>query len=149
MVARAHTRDSTARSRGWRSKVRGVNRSREEEAGCTGLVDALGRTSSETGELTRDEVLDNITLYWLTNTGVSASRLYCEYKGGFSTSRASPSPWQSASSRASSTGSAELDGGGVPHLIHFNELDRGGHFAAWEQPQLFAEELRAGLRSLR
>jgi hypothetical protein len=47
------------------------------------VVDALDRTSSATGELTRDEVLDNITLYWLTNTGASASRLYWEYKGGF------------------------------------------------------------------
>ena len=64
------------------------------------VVSALDRTTSDMGELTRDEVLDNITLYWLTNTGVSASRLYWEYKGGFgstrvasSTPRACPSRW--------------------------------------------------------
>ena len=66
---------------------------------------ALDRTTSATGELTREEILDNITLYWLTNTGVSASRLYWEYKGG--------------------------------------------HFAAWEQPHLFSEEVRAAFRTLR
>ena len=58
------------------------------------VVAALDRTTSDTGEPTRDEVLDNITLYWLTNTGASASRLYWEYKGGFSTSRVCPSPWR-------------------------------------------------------
>src|SRR5262249_32494177 len=50
---------------------------------AAGVASALNRTTSATGELTRDEILDNITLYWLTNTGVSASRLYWEYKGGF------------------------------------------------------------------
>jgi hypothetical protein len=50
---------------------------------AAGLVSALDRTTSDVGELTRDEFLDNVTLYWLTNTGVSASRLYWEYKGGF------------------------------------------------------------------
>jgi hypothetical protein len=57
------------------------------------VASALDRTTSATGEPTRDEILDNITLYWLTNTGVSASRLYWEYKGGFSTRRASPFRW--------------------------------------------------------
>jgi pimeloyl-ACP methyl ester carboxylesterase len=117
---------------------------------ATGLVDALGRTSSDTGELTRDEVLDNLTLYWLTNTGVSASRLYWEYKGGFFNVKGvsipvavSVFPSEQYPAPRSWTEAA------YPNLIHFNELDRGGHFAAWEQPQLFAEELRVGLRSLR
>ena len=57
------------------------------------VASALNRTSSATGELTRDEILDNISLYWLTNTGVSASRLYWEYKGGFSIQKAWEFPW--------------------------------------------------------
>jgi pimeloyl-ACP methyl ester carboxylesterase len=100
--------------------------------------------------LTRDDVLDNITLYWLTNTAVSSSRLYWENKQAFFAPKnvripvavsAYPEdidvPPQSWAERA------------YPKLIHYNRLDRGGHFAAWEQPQLFCEEVRAGFRSLR
>ena len=111
---------------------------------------ALDRTTSATGELTRDEVLDNITLYWLTNTAVSASRLYWEYKGGFFNAKGVTIPvattvfpgeqYQAPRSWAEQA---------YPNLIYYNEVDRGGHFAAWEQPQLFAEELRAAFRSLR
>ena len=114
------------------------------------VVAALDRTTSATGELTRDEVLDNITLYWLTNTGVSASRLYWEYKGGFFNAKGVSIPvattvfpgeqYQAPRSWAEQA---------YPHLIYFHEVDRGGHFAAWEQPQLFAEELRAAFRPLR
>jgi pimeloyl-ACP methyl ester carboxylesterase len=111
---------------------------------------ALDRTTSTTGELTRDEVLDNITLYWLTNTGVSASRLYWEYKGGFFNAKGVTIPvattvfpgeqYQAPRSWAERA---------YPNLIHYNQVDRGGHFAAWEQPQLLTEELRAAFRSLR
>ena len=114
------------------------------------VVEALDRATSATGELTRDEVLDNITLYWLTNTGVSASRLYWEYKGGFFNAKGVSIPvavtvfpgeqYQAPRSWAEQA---------YPNLIYFNEVDRGGHFAAWEQPQLFSEELRAAFRSLR
>jgi pimeloyl-ACP methyl ester carboxylesterase len=111
---------------------------------------ALERTESATGELTRDEVLDNITLYWLTNTGVSASRLYWEYKGGFFNLKGvsipvavTVFPGEQYQAPRSWTEQA------YPNLIYFNEVDRGGHFAAWEQPQLFTEELRAAFRSLR
>jgi pimeloyl-ACP methyl ester carboxylesterase len=114
------------------------------------VVSALDRTTSATGELTRDEVLDNITLYWLTNTGVSASRLYWEYKGGFFNAKGVSIPvavtvfpgeqYQAPRSWAEQA---------YPNLIYFNQADSGGHFAAWEQPQLFAEELRAAFRSLR
>jgi pimeloyl-ACP methyl ester carboxylesterase len=114
------------------------------------VVDALTRTSSDTGELTRDEVLDNITLYWLTNTGVSASRLYWEYKGGFFNIKGVAIPvavtvfpseqYQPPRSWAERA---------YPKLIYFNEVDKGGHFAAWEQPQLLSEELRAAFRTLR
>jgi pimeloyl-ACP methyl ester carboxylesterase len=114
------------------------------------VASALNRTTSTTGELTRDEILDNITLYWLTNTGVSASRLYWEYKGGFFNAKGvtipvavSVFPGEQYEAPRSWTERA------YPGLIHYNQLDRGGHFAAWEEPQLFAEELRAGFRSLR
>jgi len=111
---------------------------------------ALDRTASATGELTRDEILDNITLYWLTNTGVSASRLYWEYKGGFFNAKGvsipvavSVFPGEQYEAPRSWTERA------YPKLIYYNKLDKGGHFAAWEQPQLFAAELRAAFKSLR
>jgi pimeloyl-ACP methyl ester carboxylesterase len=114
------------------------------------VVSALDRTTSATGELTRDEILDNITLYWLTNTGVSASRLYWEYKGGFFNAKGVAIPvavtvfpgeqYQAPRSWAERA---------YPNLIYYHQVDRGGHFAAWEQPQLFASELRAAFRSLR
>jgi pimeloyl-ACP methyl ester carboxylesterase len=111
---------------------------------------AMERTSSVTGELTRDEILDNITLYWLTNTGVSASRLYWEYKGGFFNAKGVAIPvavtvFPSEQYQAPRTWAEQA----YPNLIYFNEVDRGGHFAAWEQPELFATEMRAAFRSLR
>jgi pimeloyl-ACP methyl ester carboxylesterase len=105
--------------------------------------------------LSKDEVLDEITLYWLTNTGASAARYYWENKNGFFNSvdqktaeiklpvaisifpyeiYRSPETW---AKRA------------YPDLVYFHEVDRGGHFAAWEQPELFANEMRAAFKSLR
>jgi len=117
---------------------------------AAGVVSALDRTTSATGELTRDEILDNITLYWLTNTGVSASRLYWEYKGGFFNTKGvsipvavSVFPGEQYEAPRSWTERA------YPNLIHYNKVAKGGHFAAWEEPQIFSEELRAGFRSLR
>jgi pimeloyl-ACP methyl ester carboxylesterase len=114
------------------------------------VASALDRTSSAEGELTRDEILDNITLYWLTNTGVSASRLYWEYKGGFFNAKGvsipvavTVFPGEQYEAPRSWTEKA------YPNLIYFNEVDKGGHFAAWEQPKLFAAELRAAFASLR
>jgi pimeloyl-ACP methyl ester carboxylesterase len=114
------------------------------------VLSALQRTSSATGELTRDEVLDNITLYWLTNTGVSASRLYWEYKGGFFNAKGVAIPvavsvFPSEQYQAPRSWAEQA----YPNLIYYHQVDRGGHFAAWEQPQLFTEELRAAFRSLR
>jgi pimeloyl-ACP methyl ester carboxylesterase len=111
---------------------------------------ALDRTASATGELTRDEILDNITLYWLTNTGVSASRLYWEYKGGFFNAKGVTIPvattiFPSEQYQAPRSWAEQA----YPNLIYYNQVDKGGHFAAWEQPQLFTEELRAAFRSLR
>ncbi len=104
-----------------------------------------------TGDLTRDDILDNITLYWLTNTGVSTARLYWENKADFFDAKPITIPF------AISVFPDELyqaprswaERAYPNNLIHYNRLDRGGHFAAWEQPQLFAEEMRASFRSLR
>jgi pimeloyl-ACP methyl ester carboxylesterase len=100
--------------------------------------------------LTRDDILDNITLYWLTNTAVSSARLYWENKLAFFAPKhvgipvavsvfpdeiyAAPRSWVERA---------------YPKLIHYNKLDKGCHFAAWEQPELFVPEVRAGFRSLR
>jgi pimeloyl-ACP methyl ester carboxylesterase len=103
------------------------------------------------GELTRDDILDNVTLYWLTNTGISAARLYWENKASFFDAKPITIPF------AISVFPDELyqaprswaERAYPNNLIHYNQLDRGGHFAAWEQPQLFAQEMRAAFRSLR
>jgi len=102
--------------------------------------------------LTRDDILDNITITWLTNTALSGARLYWENWGKFGYFNAkgvsipvavsvfpdelypAPRSWAEQA---------------YPRLIHYNKLDKGGHFAAWEQPQLLSEEVRAGFRSLR
>ena len=103
------------------------------------------------GGLTRDDVLDNITLYWLTNTGVSSARLYWENKADFFDAKNITIPF------AMSIFPDELyqaprswaERAYPDNLIHYNKLDRGGHFAAWEQPDLFVGEMRAAFRSLR
>ncbi|WP_156878047.1 epoxide hydrolase family protein [Sinorhizobium americanum] len=114
------------------------------------VATALTRKASSDGELTRDEILDNISLYWLTNTGVSASRLYWEYKGGFFNTKGvtipvavSVFPGEQYEAPRSWTEKA------YPNLIHYNKVEKGGHFAAWEQPMLFAKELRDGFKSVR
>jgi pimeloyl-ACP methyl ester carboxylesterase len=100
--------------------------------------------------LTRDDILDNVTLYWLTNTAVSSARLYWESHLAFFAPKgvtiptavsvfpdeiyAAPQSWAEQA---------------YPNLIHYNRLPKGGHFAAWEQPQAFSAELRAAFRSLR
>ena len=100
--------------------------------------------------LTRDDVLDNVTLYWLTNTAVSSARLYWESKLPFFAPKGiaipaavSAFPEELYQAPRSWTEKA------YPKLIYYNRLDKGGHFAAWEQPALFTTELRAAFRSLR
>src|SRR5256714_4021493 len=100
--------------------------------------------------LTRDDILDNITLYWLTNTTVSSARLYWESKLAFFAPKGvqvptavTAFPDELYQAPRSWTEKA------YPKLIYYNKVDKGGHFAAWEQPQLFAQELRAAFRSLR
>src|SRR3984957_3641870 len=104
----------------------------------------------QTEGLTRDDVLENITLYWLTRTAVSSARLYWEYKGGFFDPRGVSIPvavsafpeeiYQAPKSWAEKA---------YPKLIYYNRPPKGGHFAAWEQPALFSVELRAAFRPLR
>jgi pimeloyl-ACP methyl ester carboxylesterase len=102
------------------------------------------------GGLTRDDVLDNITLCWLTGTAISSARLYWENKLAFFDVKnvsipvaVSVFPDEIYAAPRSWTERA------YPKLIHYNKLDKGGHFAAWEQPRLFAAELRAAFKSLR
>jgi pimeloyl-ACP methyl ester carboxylesterase len=100
--------------------------------------------------LTRDEVLDNITMTWVTNTGVSSGRLYWENKLGFFDIKGATVPaavsvfprelYQTPRSWAEQA---------YPNLIYFNEVDKGDHFAAWQEPELFTTEIRAAFRSLR
>jgi pimeloyl-ACP methyl ester carboxylesterase len=108
-----------------------------------------GRPKDDFG-LSREDVLDNITLYWLTNTGVSSGRIYAENKLGFYDVKGVSVPV------AVSIFPDEVDAPSrrwveraYPKLIHYNQLDKGGHFAAWEQPELFVNEVRTGLRKLR
>ena len=119
--------------------------------GQPGLDRTGPRRVSRTSDLTRDDILDNITLYWLTNTGVSSARLYWENKAAFFDAKDVTIPF------AISVFPDELyqaprswaERAYPGNLIHYNQLDRGGHFAAWEQPELFADEMRAAFRSLR
>jgi pimeloyl-ACP methyl ester carboxylesterase len=100
--------------------------------------------------LTRDDILDNITIAWLTNTALSGARLYWENKLSFFSAKGvsipvavSVFPDELYPAPRSWTEQA------FPKLIHYNKLEKGGHFAAWEQPKLLCEEIRVGLRSLR
>ena len=112
--------------------------------------------SSSDPEKSPDEVLNEITLYWLTNTATSAGRLYWEYGGRSVTGAAAErtaeislpvaiTVFPGETYRAPETWARRA----YRNLIYFHEVDRGGHFAAWEQPQLFSEEVRAAFRSLR
>ena len=107
-------------------------------------------------EKSPDEVLDEISLYWLTNTATSSGRLYWEW-GGRSPALAGPertteialpvaiTVFPGESYRAPETWARHA----YPNLIYFHEVDRGGHFAAWEQPELFSAEIRDAFRPLR
>jgi hypothetical protein len=106
----------------------------------------------KTEGLTRDDILDNITITWVTNTALSGARLYWEIWGklGYFNAKGvsipvavSVFPDELYPAPRSWTQQA------YPKLIHYNKLDKGGHFAAWEQPKLFSEEVRAGFRQLR
>jgi len=112
----------------------------------------LGRTidGHSAGALTRDDVLDNITLYWLTNTAISSARLYWENKINLYLSAnvsipAAVTVFPGESFQAPRSWAERA----YHKLIYFDEADKGGHFAAWEQPELFSVEVRAAFSSLR
>jgi pimeloyl-ACP methyl ester carboxylesterase len=101
------------------------------------------------GAITRDDLLDNVTLYWLTDTAVSSARLYWENKLAFFAPKHVGIPVAvTACPEEIYTAPRSWAERAYPKLIHYNKLDKGGHFAAWEQPKLFTEELRVGFRSL-
>jgi pimeloyl-ACP methyl ester carboxylesterase len=112
----------------------------------------LGRTSDPhaSADLTRDDVLDDITLYWLTNTAVSAGRLYWEnkvnlYNAANISIPAAVTVFPGESYQAPRSWTEQA----YHKLIYFNEAEKGGHFAAWEQPAIFSAEVRAAFRPLR
>jgi pimeloyl-ACP methyl ester carboxylesterase len=107
------------------------------------------------GNLTRDHILDNVTTYWLTGTGPSAARSYWEAYGPDAPAAGQKPPPASSIPFAFTTFPGEIwrtprswVEASYPNVVYFNEVDKGGHFAAWEEPELFAEELRAAFRSL-
>jgi pimeloyl-ACP methyl ester carboxylesterase len=112
------------------------------------------------GNLTRDHILDNVTLYWLTGTGASAARSYWEAYGADAPAAAAAAAGQTAPEVSVPAAFTTFPGEiwqtprswaehSYPTLSYFNEVDRGGHFAAWEEPELFTTELRAAFRALR
>ena len=149
------TRSSTRTLEG-RKATAGTRRRDEAVAPDLGPEISRAFTGGQpSGNLTRDHILDNISVYWLTGTGASAARSY----------------WESARAQALAAGQApppvKLPVGfttfpgeifraprswvelGYPNLTYFHEADRGGHFAAWEEPELFATEIRAAFKPLR
>ena len=102
------------------------------------------------GNLTRDEVLDNITFTWVTNTGISSGRLYWENTLGFFDIKGATVPAAvSVFPRELYQAPRSWTERAYPNLIYFNEVDQGNHFAAWQEPEIFTNELRAAFRSLR
>jgi pimeloyl-ACP methyl ester carboxylesterase len=102
------------------------------------------------GGLTRDDVLDNITMYWFTETGISSSRLYWENKLGFFDVKNVTVPvGVSAFPHEIYTAPRSWSEQAYPNLVYYKKHDVGGHYAAWEQPQLFSEDVRATFRSVR
>jgi pimeloyl-ACP methyl ester carboxylesterase len=101
-------------------------------------------------DLTRDDILDNITLYWLTNTGVSSARLYWENKLAFFAPKQVAIPVVvSAFPDEIAPISRKWAEKAYPKLAYYKRHPKGAHFAAWEQPQAIVEDLRAGFKSLR
>jgi hypothetical protein len=119
-----------------------------DEASYKDIADAFA--GHPVGNLTRDQVLDNITFYWFTNTAVSSARLYWENKAGFFdvknvTIPAAVSVFPHEIYKAPRSWAERA----YPNLIYFNEVDRGNHFAAWQEPTLFTSEVRDAFRPLR
>jgi hypothetical protein len=120
-------------------------------SGQPGIVQqVLENRLERPSDLSRDDILDNITLFWLTNTGVSSARLYWEFKGAFFAVKGVKVPvgvstFADEIYRAPRSWTEQA----YPNLIYFNEVDAGNHFAAWQEPEIFTNELRAAFWSLR
>jgi pimeloyl-ACP methyl ester carboxylesterase len=109
-----------------------------------------GAFDGQNGGITRDDVLDNITLYWLTNTAISSARIYWENKFAFFAPKGVAIPTAvSAFPDEVCTVPRSWAARAYSKLVYYNKLEKGGHFAAWEQPELFSAELRAGFRPMR
>jgi pimeloyl-ACP methyl ester carboxylesterase len=119
-------------------------------SGQPGLVEKVLQGQLQSA-LTRDDILDNVTLYWLTNTGVSAARLYWENTGSFFDAKPITIPFAMTvfPDELYQAPRSWAERAYPNNLIYFNKVDRGGHFAAWEQPDLFAAEMRATFKTLR
>ncbi len=127
----------------------------DHDAISYGYISKLFLEQKPFGAITRDDVLDNITLYWLTNTGASSALLYWENARAAAAAAGKPMPAVSVPF-AFSAFPEEVVGAprswlerAYPKLAYYNKVEKGGHFAAWEQPELFAAEVRAAFRSLR
>jgi pimeloyl-ACP methyl ester carboxylesterase len=118
--------------------------------GQPGLVEKVLQGQLQSS-LTRDDLLDNITLYWLTNTGISAARLYWENKGAFFDAKPITIPFAMTvfPDELYQAPRSWAERAYPKNLIYYNKVDRGGHFAAWEQPDLFSAEMRAAFKTLR
>src|SRR5262249_30099556 len=127
----------------------------DHDADSYAKISAAFLDGQVSGNLTRDHVLDNITLYWLTNTATSAARVYWEEAQGGAAAFKNPPPHLTLP-----VGYTVFPGEilqpprhwvkmAYRNLVYYNEVDRGGHFAAWEEPELFASEMRAAFSSLR
>ncbi len=123
----------------------------DHDARSYALISRVFAGEGESEGLTRDDILDNITITWLTNTALSGARLYWEYwgKGYFNAKGVSIPVAVSVFPDELYPAPRSWTEKAYPKLIHYNRLPKGGHFAAWEQPKLFSEEVRAGFRSLR
>jgi pimeloyl-ACP methyl ester carboxylesterase len=120
----------------------------DHDAASLDLITRVFEGASE--GLTKDDILDNVTLYWLTRTGVSSARLYWESKLAFFAPKGVDLPTGvSAFPDEIYTAPRSWAEKAYPNLIHYNRLPKGGHFAAWEQPQALSEEVRTSFRTLR
>jgi pimeloyl-ACP methyl ester carboxylesterase len=120
----------------------------DHDAASEALIARVFEGKSE--GLTRDDILDNITLYWFTNTAISSARLYWESKLAFFAPKGNPIPTGvSAFPDELYQAPRSWTEKAYPKLIHYNRLPKGGHFAAWEQPEFFVQEMRAAFKSLR
>jgi pimeloyl-ACP methyl ester carboxylesterase len=122
----------------------------DHDAASYDLIARIFAGEVQSGGLTRDDILDNITLYWLTNTSISAARLYWESKLVFFAPKGVTLPTAvTAFPDEIYTAPESWTRRAYPNLIYFNKAERGGHFAAWEQPAILTQELRAAFRLLR